>query len=590
MKKSYFLMLMALVFLLQGCRTETINEENNQYSHEVTKALYDMQKVPQFSSFISRAKSKKENSKNSLNALNGKSKVLVITKPDITSYSTLVRNADSGFEILVYSVDKNGKESFYKAKYIPENKTVNNKIENFTGKVEFSNDADELLQTVRYNNGVVVNTNEKTNVSSKSSPCHYYVTITAVRCTAGDGHAPGEACSGTADQQPYYDVYVSQYCNQEQDAGGFTTGSGSYGGTGEYGSYGGGFNALELIMNNTDTYHWNLFNQLSADNRTKIVELITYNTIDGSMYNFMISFFNQNPTTTVQQFLNWFMYDIHITTDMDVRVKCILQKMAGDTNISDDKITLPITPASDNLFQKMLRMFNGNNTPPLTFRYDPTLSATTGAYATTRSNNGTSYEIVIGSDLLQMSNIRIMTTLVHELTHAFMLNELNQLNMIEWMPNGQPKIPNNVADVCTTNHEFSQDNAHFFAELLCYYIDHPSPQLTPQNQWLHDLFGILDNNFKPEAYVQKLAEYVQNNYDWNSESANWTSAMQTKYGTDWKAKVAMNLQMDAIRQTYYFTTVSTQTHDQFHNEIVSIIDNGHLPNSNNSYPANKNCN
>ncbi len=298
---------MALVFLLQGCRTETINEENNQYNHEVTKALYDMQKVPQFSSFISRAKSKKENSKNSLNVLNDKSKVLVITKPNITSYSTLVRNADSGFEILVYSVDKNGKEFFYKAKYIPENKTVNNKIENFTGKVEFSNETDELLQTVRYSNGVVVNTNEKTGINSKSSPCHYYVTITAVRCTAGDGHAPGEACSGTADQQPYYDVYVSQYCNQEQDAGGFTTGSGSYGGTGEYGSYGGGFNALELIMNNTDTYHWNLFNQLSADNRTKIVELITYNAIDGSMYNFMISFFNQNPTTTAEQFLNWFV-------------------------------------------------------------------------------------------------------------------------------------------------------------------------------------------------------------------------------------------------------------------------------------------
>lgn len=300
-------MLMALVFLLQGCRTETINEENNRYSHEVTKALYDMQKVPQFSSFISRAKSKKENSKNSLNTVNDKSKVLVITKPDITSYSTLVWNADSGFEILVYSVDKNGKESFYRAKYIPENKTVNNKIENFTGKVEFSNETGELLQTVRYSNGVVVNTNEKSGINSKSSPCHYYVTITAVICTAGDGHAPGEACSGTADQQPYYDVYVSQYCNQEQDAGGFTTGSGSYGGTGEYGSYGGGFNALELIMNNTDAYHWNLFNQLSADNRTKIYELLMYNAIDGSMYNFMISFFNQNPTTTAEQFQGWFL-------------------------------------------------------------------------------------------------------------------------------------------------------------------------------------------------------------------------------------------------------------------------------------------
>ena len=463
-------MLMALVFLLQGCRTETINEENNSYNHEVTKALYDMQKVPQFSSFISRAKSKKENSKNSLNAVNDKSKVLVITKPDITSYSTLVRNADSGFEILVYSVDKNGKESFYKAKYIPENKTVNNKIENFTGKVEFSNDADELLQTVRYNNGVVVNTNEKTNVSSKSSPCHYYVTITAVRCTAGDGHAPGEACSGTADQQPYYDVYVSQYCNQEQDAGGFTTGSGSYGETGEYGSYGGGFNALELIMNNTDAYHWNLFNQLSADNRTKIYELLMYNAINGSMYNFMISFFNQNPTTTVQQFLNWFMYDIHITTDMDARVKCILQKMAGDTNISDDKITLPITPASDNLFQKMLRMFNGNNAPKLTFKYDPNLPAT-GAYASTKSyDGGASYEIVLGADMLQSSNIRIMTILAHELTHAFMLNDLTQLNMIEWYSNGTAHISTGNAQNACNQNDFSVITRIIILLPYCAYI------------------------------------------------------------------------------------------------------------------------
>ncbi len=577
---------MALVFLLQGCRTETINEENNQYNHEVTKALYDMQKVPQFSSFISRAKSKKENSKNSLSVVNDKSKVLVITKPDITSYSTLVWNADSGFEILVYSVDKNGKESFYKAKYIPENKTVNNKIENFTGKVEFSNETDELLQTVRYSNGVVVNISEKTGINSKSSPCHYYVTITAVRCTAGDGHAPGEACSGTADQQPYYDVYVSQYCNQEQDAGGFTTGSGSYGGTGEYGSYGGGFNALELIMNNTDTYHWNLFNQLSADNRTKIYELLMYNAIDGSMYNFMISFFDQNPTTTVQQFLNWFMYDIHITTDMDARVKCILQKMAGDTNISDDKITLPITPASDNLSQKMLRMFNGNNAPKLTFKYDPNLPAT-GAYASTKSyDGGASYEIVLGADLLQSSNIRIMTILAHELTHAFMLNDLTQLNMIEWYNDGTAHISTgNAQNACNQNDFFSNNPDHYLASLLCLYMVNPSGN---PKEWQHEIFET--PTFDINSYIQKLTNYVKNNHDWNSESANWTSAMQTYYGNDWKYQVALNLQMDGIRQTSHFTSWSNKTPSQFHNEIVDIIDNGHLPNTNNSHPSNKNCN
>lgn len=84
---------------------------------------------------------------------------------------------------------------------------------------------------------------------------------------------------------------------------------------------------------------------------------------------------------------------------------------------------------------------------------------------------------------------------------------------------------------------------------------------------------------------------MKNSYDWNSESAGWTSVMQTKYGNDWKAKVAMDLQMDGIRQTNYFAIWSNnQNRDIFHNNLITVIDNGHLPNSNNSYPANKNCN
>ena len=447
-------MLMALVFLLQGCRTETINEENNRYSHEVTKTLYDMQKVPQFSSFISRAKSKKENSKNSLNTVNDKSKVLVITKPDITSYSTLVWNADSGFEILVYSVDKNGKESFYRAKYIPENKTVNNKIENFTGKVEFSNETGELLQTVRYSNGVVVNTNEKSGINSKSSPCHYYVTITAVRCTAGDGHAPGEACSGTADQQPYYDVYVSQYCNQEQDAGGFTTGSGSYGGTGEYGSYGGGFNALELIMSNTDAYHWNLFNQLSADNRTKIYELLMYNAIDGSMYNFMISFFNQNPTTTAEQFQGWFLEEPisgllqnELFEDWadPTRVKPTIKfKKHAKLNSIYNKIK---TAAN---FKQYLQNFEPTfSVAHLMFDIGPNQISNAIAETTEPQNYWIKITFNQDKDFANMPKVLIAYTFMHEMIHAEMLRKLLSISSTP-----QGNIDWNLVKSYNTSHNY----------------------------------------------------------------------------------------------------------------------------------------
>lgn len=352
-------------------------------------------------------------------------------------------------------------------------------------------------------------------------------------------------------------------------------------------NYGGGVtpNIDGLIHVYADPSHWALYNSLSAENKFKCYQALLLSS-DTSYVNFSIDFFSSNPTVTIQQFLNWFMYDIHITTDMDARVKCILQKMAGDTNISDDKITLPITPASDNLFQKMLRMFNGSNAPKLTFKYDPNLPAT-GAYASTKSyDGGASYEIVLGADMLQSSNIRIMTILAHELTHAFMLNDLTQLNMIEWYNDGTAHISTgNAQNACNQNDFFSNNPDHYFANLLCLYMTNSPSSL---NQWQHEIFET--PTFDINSYIQKLTNYVKNNHDWNSESASWTSAMQTYYGNNWKYEVALNLQMDGIRQTSHFASWSNKTPTQFHNEIVSIIDNGHLPNTNNSYPANKNCN
>jgi hypothetical protein len=281
---------------------------------------------------------------------------------------------------------------------------------------------------------------------------------------------------------------------------------------------------------------------------------------------------------------------IKLDVALDPKTKCMLQKMSGDTNLTDNVITLPTNSTTDDLFQKMLRKFNGVDAPQLAFKYDPTLTATSGAYAKgTSLDGGITYQVIVGEGLLQSSNIRIRTALIHEITHAFMLHELFQLHMIYWDINGDPKVAGGAYNVCMNNSYFSNDEAHRFAELLCLLLENPQPQLSQSDQWMHDLFGM--QQFVPATYAQKIADYINNNHDWGSESVNWNSAMQNKYGNNWKSIISMNMSMDAIRQTYYFSTWSNQTPpDQFHTDIVSVIDNGQSSNSNNNFPANNNCN
>lgn len=281
---------------------------------------------------------------------------------------------------------------------------------------------------------------------------------------------------------------------------------------------------------------------------------------------------------------------INIDDNLDAKIKCLLQKMAGDTNLTDDIITLPKTSTNDDLFQKMLRKFNGVDAPQLSFKYDPNVTGG-GAYASTFSyDGGVTYEIKIGTELANTSNIRAMSVLAHELTHAFMLNDLTKRNMIEWYSDGLAYISPNAQKECAANKDFVNDNPDdYIAALICLYIINPAPQLGVSNQWMHEIFGM--SAFDMQSYIGKLSNYVKDKHDWASESANWNSAMQNKYGSNWKNEVSMNLQMDGIRQTNYFATkITNQTFTQFHNEVVSIIDNGLLPNSNNNFPANKSCN
>gem|GEM_PF-3455318 len=556
MKKSYFIMLIALMCMF-SCRTENTSDILSDQTH---KSKFD-------ASF---------------------KEVLQATKsPDESSLMAKVQDFTEDYNPSDFIMDtakikktlKNGEVTEYAIYLKKKNETEIGVFYNlvFTKKID-----SWKKYLVKFTPAIIPETNNKVGykcefISKKAqaSKCgsSFYMTE-YFQCWAGHTDSNDGDCNGCWRLGSYG---IANTCDEEAPD--------DFNGAGD--NYGGGAtpNVDGLIHVYADPSHWALYNSLSAENKFKCYQALLLSS-DTSYVNFSIDFFSSNPTVTIQQFLNWFMYDIHITTDMDARVKCILQKMAGDTNISDDKITLPITPASDNLFQKMLRMFNGNNAPKLTFKYDPNLPAT-GAYASTKSyDGGASYEIVLGADILQSSNIRIMTILAHELTHAFMLNDLTQLNMIEWYNDGTAHISTgNAQNACNQNDFFSNNPDHYFANLLCLYMTNSPSSL---NQWQHEIFET--PTFDINSYIQKLTNYVKNNHDWNSESASWTSSMQTYYGNNWKYEVALNLQMDGIRQTSHFASWSNKTPTQFHNEIVSIIDNGHLPNTNNSYPANKNCN
>lgn len=139
---------------------------------------------------------------------------------------------------------------------------------------------------------------------------------------------------------------------------------------------------------------------------------------------------------------------LKIDPSLDTKVKCLLQKMSGDTNVTDNNITLPSSQTNDNVFQKMLRKFNGVNAPKITFKGENLGSNHLGV--TKSLDYGVSFEIVINNQI--NSNLFTEATLIHELVHALMLNDLYKVNMIQWNLNtGLPELAYNVQTTCENN-------------------------------------------------------------------------------------------------------------------------------------------
>jgi hypothetical protein len=271
----------------------------------------------------------------------------------------------------------------------------------------------------------------------------------------------------------------------------------------------------------------------------------------------------------------------------NTKIKCLLQKMSKDTNLTDDKITLPADPANDNLFQKMLRKFNGLDTSKITFKGANLGSAYLGE--TKSTDEGASFEITINTEI--NSNLFTEASLIHELVHALMLNDLNQLNpkLITWQLDGTATIANNIEQICNNNNFNSNDPYEHLAATICKHLNIFNPSNGSNPQWMHELFGM--TSFDNNLYTNTLINYLSNNHEWDNEAIDWKNNMELQFGNNWKTTVSTYVVMDALRKTNDFSlwwgNNSISVYDDM---IYNVIEKGQLPNSNIQNPLNNNCN
>lgn len=303
-------MLFALAFLISNCRTESVDySDNNVSSLIITKpdstGMYKMEDVPVFRNYLKNYLSI-TNSKSDNSVLFDKNQLVdVINKNERVSYSTLVKKDNNINQIWVYTVGKN--ESFFIAEYVSSVPLQYFELAKFTGIVEYKAADGELLGTENFENGKPVK-----NVSNKAI-CG--AITTAISCIEGL-HFGNEPCAwaGTS-SAAYYETEIIRCKNNYQNTIYNDGGAG-------YGSSGGATNpayhlqapqALNYMLAQIGMPALNSQQFTFVQNNIPIAERLrtfffTDQTVNGSNFLYWgIDFLRQNPSTTWEQFQNWFL-------------------------------------------------------------------------------------------------------------------------------------------------------------------------------------------------------------------------------------------------------------------------------------------
>ena len=277
MKKSYFIMLMALMCMF-SCRTENTSDTLSDQTH---KSKFD-------ASF---------------------KEVLQATKsPDESSLMAKVQDFTEDYNPSDFIMDtakikktlKNGEVTEYAIYLKKKNETEIGVFYNlvFTKKID-----SWKKYLVKFTPAIIPETNNKVGykcefISKKAqaSKCgsSFYMTE-YFQCWAGHTDSNDGDCNGCWRLGSYG---IANTCDEEAPD--------DFNGAGD--NYGGGAtpNVDGLIHVYADPSHWALYNSLSAENKFKCYQALLLSS-DTSYVNFSIDFFSSNPTVTIQQFQHWFL-------------------------------------------------------------------------------------------------------------------------------------------------------------------------------------------------------------------------------------------------------------------------------------------
>ncbi|GAA4158231.1 hypothetical protein GCM10022217_19170 [Chryseobacterium ginsenosidimutans] len=271
-------MLTALVLSLLSCRPEDVSETLSNQTH---KSNFDAS----FKEVLKATKSPDENS-------------LMAKVPDFAE----------GYEPSDFLIDttkikktvKNGEITEYAIYLKKKNETEVGVFYNlvFTKKI---NHWKKYL--VKFTPSIIPETNAKVGyrcefISKKAqaSKCgsSFYMTE-YFQCWAGHTDPNDGDCNGCWRLGTYG---ITNTCDEEAPD--------DFNGAGD--NYGGGVipNIDGVINAYADPYHWGLYNGLSVENKFKCYQALMLSS-DTSYVNFSISFFYNNPTTSWEQFQNWFL-------------------------------------------------------------------------------------------------------------------------------------------------------------------------------------------------------------------------------------------------------------------------------------------
>lgn len=155
------------------------------------------------------------------------------------------------------------------------------------------------------------------------------------------------------------------------------------------------------------------------------------------------------------------------------------------------------------------------------------------------------YNIKIDTDIESSSNVVRMVTLCHELIHAFMYDTLDDLGVITYYPNGDPKFDAMQCNVEANVNLNTLSEKDRWVALICAYNNNPNI-----GSFTHALFNTA--NFGVNNYTTQLQNLLLNSHDWDSEPLFLKTSLEDELGTQWKQKASEYLSWKGLEGTAEF--------------------------------------